>query len=232
MIVPSHQPNQILNVSSFQDLVSTSFHGEVNAICWKRKLQGNFAEIVEKVDLVGNMMVLEPEDLIALELSEQGQVARELLLNDMALLKAAGTDPTLNLIKCYAEDDSFPFFPTDVYSFHVDRSPVPAATILCTYHGDSSDILPNAHANQKILVPEIRAELKKLHQGSDEDFESFLKEYFFDLHYEAKPHAVPINLGNGHLWRLAIDHPESQVPPCIHRAPKEKNGQTRLMLIC
>jgi hypothetical protein len=31
---------------------------------------------------------------------------------------------------------------------------------------------------------------------------------------------------------LAVDHPESQVPPCIHRAPKEKSGQNRLLMIC
>ena len=36
----------------------------------------------------------------------------------------------------------------------------------------------------------------------------------------------------GHLWKLAIYHPESQVLPCVHRAPKEKIGQNRLLLIC
>ena len=30
-------------------------------------------------------------------------------------------------------DDSYPFFPTDVYSFHVDRSPVPLKKL---YSGD------------------------------------------------------------------------------------------------
>jgi len=92
--------------------------------------------------------------------------------------------------------------------------------------------LPNSHAQQKVLVPEIRDELKKLYRGADEGFESFLSENFFDLHYLAKSEARPISLGLGHLWRLAIDHPESQVPPCVHRAPKEKTGQNRLMMIC
>jgi hypothetical protein len=71
-----------------------------------------------------------------------------------------------------------------------------------------------------------------LYDGPDEGFESFLSEYFFDLHYQADPQAQPVSLGIGHMWRLAVDHPESQVPPCLHRAPLERSGQTRLMIIC
>ena len=82
-----------------------------------------------------------------------------------------------------------------------------------------------------MLVPEIRAELKKLYGGADEGFEEFLSEHFFDLHYHSKPEAKPVNLGVGHLWKLAVNHPESKVLPCIHRAPKE-NRQRRLLLIC
>ncbi len=232
MIDLSHAEDQIHCVTNFQDLVSTPFYGKMNAICWSRKLIGDFAEIVKKVELNENIVTLDPEKLRELELSEQGQLAREILLNDLNILEAYGAAPTLNIIKCYERDDSFPFLPTDVYSFHVDRSPVPTDTFLCTYHGESSDILPNAQATQKVLIPEIRDKLKELHDGADEDFESFLSEYFFDLHYQAKPTATPVNLGLGHLWRLAIDHPESKVPPCLHRAPKEKNGEHRLLLIC
>ena len=65
-----------------------------------------------------------------------------------------------------------------------------------------------------------------------EEFESLLSENFFDLHYQAKLNAHPISLGLGHLWRLAVDHPESKVPPCLHRAPKEISGQIRLLMIC
>ena len=83
-----------------------------------------------------------------------------------------------------------------------------------------------------MLIPEIRAELKKLYQGPDEGFDAFLTEYFFDLHYKAKPDAKIISLGQHHIWRLAIDHPESQVLPCLHRAPKENLGEPRLLLIC
>jgi hypothetical protein len=232
MIDLSHAENQIHCVTNFQDLVSTPFNGEINAICWTRKLIGDFAEIIEKVALSGNITVIEQEELCELPLSEQGQLAREVLLNDLQVLKAHGASPVLNVIKYYDRDDAYPFFPTDVYSFHVDRSPIPTDTFLCTYHGDPSEILPNSQGEKKVLIPEIRDELKKLYHGADEGFESFLSEHFFDLHYQAKPNARPISLGLGHLWRLAVDHPESQVPPCIHRAPNEKSGKSRLLLIC
>ncbi|MBK8367854.1 MAG: hypothetical protein IPL10_10660 [Bacteroidetes bacterium] len=230
MIDVSNTENQIHFVTNFEELVSTAFVGEVNAICWRRKLVGDFSEIIKKVKLNSNIIELNKEQLLKLELSEQGQLARELILNDFELLKTHGASPTLNIIKCYEKDESF--FPTDVYSFHVDRSPVPTDTFLCTYFGEASDILPNAQAQQKVLVPEIRDELKKLYDGKDEDFESFLTEHFFDLHYQPKPTAQIINLGIGHLWRLAVDHPQSKVLPCVHRAPNEKAGENRLLMIC
>ena len=224
--------NQIHNVLNFKDLVSTPFQGEINAMCWTRNLIGDFSEIAKKIALNENMAELNMEELRELQLSEQGKLARKILLNDMSSLKAHGASPTLNIIKNYDRDDAFPFFPTDVYSFHVDRSPIPTDTFLCTYHGASSDILPNSQAIQKIQIPEIRAKLKKLFGESDKGFESFLTEYFFDLHYQAKPNAQTINLGIGNLWKLAIDHPKSKVLPCLHRAPKEKKGENRLMIIC
>ena len=228
----SHAEHQIQRVSNFKDLVSRPFHGAVNAMCWRRKLTGDFSEIVAAIPLNGNMEVLDPEELRELQLSEQGQRAREILLNDLKVLEEHGASPILNLISCYARDDSYPFFPTDVYSFHVDRAPVPTDTFLCTYHGESSELLPNAHATQKVLVPEIRDELKKLYDGAEEGFEAFLREFFFDLHYQPNPNAQTISCGLGHLWRLACDSSESPVPPCIHRAPIEKPGETRLMMIC
>jgi len=230
MIDTTDTNNQIQKVTNFQDLITTPFQGNTNALCWTRNLIGDFSEIVKKLELKEDVVIVEAADLRALDLSEQGQLAREILLNDLKALEAHGASPILNLIKCYNRDDFF--FPTDVYSFHVDRSTVPYDTFLCTYHGASSEILPNAQATQKVLIPEIHDELKKLHDGMEQDFESFLSEYFFDLHYQAKPDAKPISLGLGHLWKLAIDHPESQVPPCVHRAPMEKDGETRLLLIC
>ena len=232
MIDLSHAENQVRCVTSFQDLVSIPFSGIMNALCWERKLRGDFSEIVEKITSDGNITTIEEEELRRLQLSEQGQLARKIVLEDLKLLKDIGALPSLNVISYYDRDETYPFFPTDVYSFHVDRSPIPTNTFLCTYYGESSDILPNSQGEKTILIPEIRAELKKRYDGPEEGFESFLSENFFDLHYQAKPDAHPVNLGIGNLWRLAVDHPESKVPPSLHRAPKEKTGERRLLLIC
>jgi len=224
--------DQIHCVSNFEVLVSKPFVGAMNALCWSRTLSGDFEEIVNKSALNENITVLDEEDLLALSLSEEGKLAREILLQDFKLLKAHGASPVLNVIRCYERDDAYPFFPTDVYSFHVDRSPVATDTFLCTYYGEPSEILPNAQATQKVLVPAIRDELKKLYGGPTAGFEAFLSEHFFDLHYQATVAAMPVNLGLGNMWRLAVDHPESQVLPCVHRAPREKAGQPRLLMIC
>jgi hypothetical protein len=228
----SHAEEHIHYVTNFQDLVSIPFDGAINAICWTRELTGDFSEIIKKVALSGNITEVEQTELCELQLSEQGQLAREILLNDLQLLKAHGASPVLNVISYYERDDTHPFFPTDVYSFHVDRSPIPTDTFLCTYYGESSEILPNSQGQKKVLIPAIRDELRKLYDGPDEGFESFLSDHFFDLHYQAAPDARPISLGLGNLWRLAVDHPGSQVLPCLHRAPKEKPGEKRLLLIC
>ena len=224
--------NGIQYVTNFNDLVSTPFNEEVNAICWARKLTGDFSELVKKVALSGNLTVIGEQELHQLNLSEAGNLAREILSNDLKLLKVHGASPILNVIKYYERDNTYPFFPTDVYSFHVDHSPVPTDTFLCTYYGDTSEILPNSQATKKVLIPEIRDELKKLYDGPDDGFENFLSEHFFDLHFQATPDARPIRMGLGQLWRLAVDHPESRVPPCVHRAPREESGQSRLLLIC
>ncbi len=222
----------IHTVSNFEYLVATPFQGDRNAIGWTRELAGDFAEIVNKITLNGNITELDEETLLDMQLSEKGQLARTMLLNDLQLLKAHGALPSLNIIKYYERDEDNPFFPTDVYSFHADRSPVPTDTFLCTYYGEPSELLPNAEAEQKVLVPEIREALKKQYGGTEEGFALFLSEHFLDLHYQAKPGANPVSLGIGNLWRLAVDYPESPVLPCIHRAPKEKAGQLRLLLIC
>ncbi|SHM89156.1 DUF1826 domain-containing protein [Flavobacterium saccharophilum] len=223
---------QIGVVSTFSDLVNTDFKGEINALCWYRNLDGDFNEIVGLLRLKENITEVYPEELIALQLSEKGNIARDIILNDLQLLTDFGASPSLNLLKCYERDDEFDFISTDVYSFHVDRSPITTDTFLCTYYGAASDIVSNSQAEQKILIPEIRAKLKELHNGPSDEFESFLEENFFDLHYQVHDDVEPINLGLGHLWRLAVDHPKQQVAPCIHRAPLENEGEYRLLLIC
>ena len=224
--------SQIGIVSTFSELVHSDFNGEMNALCWSRNLKGDFNEIVAKLSLKESITEVYPDDLIALQLSENGNTAREIILNDLQLLTDFGASPSLNLLKCYERDDEFDFISTDVYSFHVDRSPIATDTFLCTYHGAASDIISNSKAKQKILIPEIRSKLKELHDGSSEEFENFLKENYFDLHYKANADVAPINLGLGHLWRLAVDHPKQKVLPCIHRAPLENEGEYRLLLIC
>ena len=223
---------QIGIVSTFSELVTTDFKEEINALCWYRNLEGDFKEIVNKLQLKENITEVEPKDLVALQLSEKGNMARKIILKDIRLLADLGASPSLNLLKCYERDEEFDYLSTDVYSFHVDRSPIATDTFLCTYHGTASDIISNDHAEQKILIPEIREKLKALHNDPSEEFEYFLQENYFDLHYQIKPNSTPTNLGVGHLWRLAVDHPKQQVPPCIHRAPIEKEGEYRLLLIC
>lgn len=228
----SFEENQIQYVSSFEEFISTPFTGKINAICWSRNLVGDFLEIINKVTTTDNISIINEKELLSLTLSKQGNLAREIILNDLALLETLGASPNLNIIEYYERHENNPYFPTDVYSFHVDRSPIPVDTFLCTYYGASSEILPNSQGVQKILVPKIRAALKKEYMGTNEGFEAFLSEHFLDLHYEAKPNAQPFSLGIGNIWRLATDYPHSKVLPCIHRAPLEKNGEKRLLLIC
>ena len=85
---------------------------------------GDFKEIVAKLELKENITEISTEDLLALELSEQGDLARDIILKDMQLLTDMGASPVLNLLKHYERDEELDFISTDVYSFHVDRSPL------------------------------------------------------------------------------------------------------------
>ena len=57
---------QIQLVSSFQELVSTRFAGDINALCWSRDLTGDFAEIANKIELSENLVQLDEEELMEL----------------------------------------------------------------------------------------------------------------------------------------------------------------------
>ena len=227
-----HPLETVKQVASFEELITTDFAYSMNAICWERSLEGDFSEIVNKLTYIDTTIQIDEEQLTQLLLSPKGQLARKTLLDDFQQLKAIGASPELNVLKDYERDEDFVVFPKDVYSFHVDRSPIPVATFLCTYFGDSSEIVSNSDAVQKILLPEIRSELRKLYKGTEEGFDAFLIENFYDLHYQANQNAKIIQFGTGNLWKLAVDHPKMKVEPCIHRAPEEKSGQKRLLLIC
>src|SRR5690606_6343777 len=124
--------------------------------------------------------------------------------------------------------------PTDVYSWHADSAPIETATWLCTYHGASSEGLPNTQALRKSDEPILRAALLREYGGGDDGgFAEFLREHGYALHYAELPDAEPWAFGIGHLWRIAVDWPDSPVPPCIHRAPFQTPGDSpRLLLIC
>lgn len=226
-------PNsQIQNVSTISELIETPFQGVTNALCLDRELEGDFEELVQKLHLKEDITEVSIADLEQLELTAAGAKARQHIIQDLNHLHQAGARPTLNLLKAYERDDTLDYIATDVYSFHVDRSPIPTHTYLCTYFGATSAVLANDQAIQKIQIPEIRTKLFQLHDGPQETFESFLTDFFFDLHYQPLSGATPTNMKLGQLWRLAVDHPQQKVLPCIHRAPIEHPGQLRLLLIC
>ena len=53
-----HQSYQIKSVNNFQELVSTPFNGSTNVLCWARQLIGDFAEIVQKIEVEENKSTL------------------------------------------------------------------------------------------------------------------------------------------------------------------------------
>ncbi len=232
MLQPPLIQNSIQRVTNFNDLVHTPLEDNINVVCWERELNGDFYEIIQQCVTDENITVVEPELLRSINLSAEGQLARNIILNDFQLLSDYGAAPTLNIIKQYDRDAPDTILSTDVYSFHIDRSPIPVDTFLCTYYGATTEILPNAQSIQKILIPEIRQQLKNNFNGFDADFENYLAEHFYDLHFTALPGAQPIQIPLGNICRLAVDHPDIQTLPCVHRAPIENRGEYRLLLIC
>ena len=226
-------PNRVRIVASFDELVTTRFRGDINALCWPRPLAGDFQSVIDHLAVAAGITTLADDDLRALPLSPEGAAARDVLLADQALLRAHGLAPVLDCISGYPRDDTAGPVPTDVTSFHVDRAPVEADTYLCTYTGACSEGLPNEHAVRRVDVAETRAELLKAYGGADDaDFADYLAENCFDLHYALLPEATPYSFGIGNLWRIAIAYPGAPVLPCIHRAPLTLPGTpARLLLI-
>ncbi|TDU62576.1 hypothetical protein EI77_04619 [Prosthecobacter fusiformis] len=224
---------RIRKVHSFQALISTPFADGVNALCWERELTGDYSEVVRLLGPGEGILPLDEEQLQSLPLSPAGRQAADQMLQDLRLLRDHGLAPELNCIHAYPRDAEPEGLATDVYSFHADSATTEADTYLCTYHGPASEGLPNEHAQRHVDIPHTRAALLKLHDGpDDETFREFLSENCFDLHYAPLPQAQPYAFGLGHLWRIAVNHPTSPVPPCIHRAPETHPGQAaRLLLI-
>ena len=221
-------------VSDFSQLIATSFSEHLNALCWKRNLPGDFAEVVSCLgDSRSPMITLESYLLHRLPLSVAGRVAVDVMLADFRMLSELNLAPVLNCVYDYQRDERGGPISTDVFSFHVDRAPCATDTWLCTYHGPGSEGLCNENAQRHVDLPATRAALFAAYGGSDDaGFENYLNENTYDLHYAALPHARPYRFGTGHLWRIATQYPGSVVPPCIHRAPPHLVGDSpRLLLI-
>ncbi|MDB6075966.1 MAG: hypothetical protein JWO89_3606 [Verrucomicrobiaceae bacterium] len=231
--IPPPGYNRIKVVSSFEELISTPLVDGVNALCWQRTLAGDFGEVVAQLGVGKGITTIDEERLWALTLSAEGNIAREVLLQDQDLLRSRELAPVLDCINGYLHEDEGAPVPTHVQSFHVDSATVAADTYLCTYHGPSSEGLRNDEALRKVEIPQTRAELLKLYGGADDDdFVEYLNDHYYDLHYASVPQAQPFDFGLGNLWRIACEYPGSPVPPCVHRAPLTMPGQpTRLLLI-
>jgi hypothetical protein len=220
-------------VHSFHELLTTPFANGVNALCWPRRLAGDFGEVVERLGAGEGIVTLGDERLTSLPVTAAGRTAIEVLLEDQRLLREHGRDPVLNCIHGYPRDEEPGPVRTDVFSFHADSAPVEADTWLCTYHGAPSEGLRNDEARRRVDIAETRAELLGLFGGEDnDDFREFLSEHCYDLHYAPLSQARPFSFGVGNLWRISVDWPGSSVPPCIHRAPDAVPGHSpRLLLI-
>jgi hypothetical protein len=229
LLLPLDYP-RLKRVDDFSELVATPFAAGINALYWPRQLAGDFTEILNLVGGGEGIINITDARLQGLRLSPAGQLAREVLLEDQRLLRAQGFDPVLNCVVGYPRDEEPGPVATDVFSFHADSAPVPADTWLCTYAGAASEGLRNDQAQRRVDLPATRAACLQTFGGEDnEDFREYLKENCYDLHYAPKPEAQPFSFGLGHLWRIAIEHPGSLVPPCLHRAPV--TPFSRLLLI-
>ena len=225
-------PLSVRLVQSFEELIATHFADGVNALCWPRTLEGDFAEVAAHLDVEIGITQLEEEDLLALPLSLAGQSAALAMLEDHRRLAEHGLQPELNCINGYPPTDPSAPLRTDVCSFHVDSATCEADTFLCTYFGAPSEGLPVEQAVRHVDVPETRTRLLNVYGGvDDEGFAEWLNAHHYDLHFAPLPDAEPFAFGVANLWRVATLHPGGVVPACIHRAPDPVADQKRLLLI-
>lgn len=229
--MPSGNP-RVRCVDSFEALVDARFEAGVNALCWRRELAGDFAEVARALADLSGVTPLDEQRLGELSLSGLGKRAVEVMLRDVRALQERELAPELNYVTEYPRDAADSVIATDVYSFHVDRAPFEVDTWLCTYHGAPSEGLSNEDAIARVDVDVTRAALLREFGGVEgREFGEFLRENSYDLHYLARPGARPWSFGVGNLWRVTTGWPGAPVPPCIHRAPVEAHGPGRLLLI-
>ncbi len=219
-------------VTSFAELINTPFANGVNALGWPRELKGDFAEVTQALGLPPGISTLDEDRLCSLELSSAGRQAVATMLADVRMLREHGVEVVLDGVHGYTHELRPTALRTDVCSFHADSATAEADTWLCTYHGASSEGLPNDMAMRRIDDPAARSLLLQEFGGvDDEAFEEWLSDHFHDLHYLPQPGAKPWSFGTGVLWRIATLYPGCPVPPCIHRAPDPVPGKPRLLLI-
>lgn len=217
-------------VSSFDALLAP-FTRDVNAWCFERSLEGDFARLAAslapRADDEGGVLEVDAELLQELHVVDARAVS--VLLEDLRRLTKLGREPQLNVITRYPPDTRGLPVSVDVHSFHVDRAPIEADTFLCTYAGACSEGLENEAASRLVDDRRVLAALREVH-GQAHGFDEFLADESFDLHFAMKPGAVPFSFGTGHLWRVAVAWPGAPELPCIHRAPPH-DGRPRLLLI-
>lgn len=229
---------RLRSVDSFAALVAVPLRGMVNAACWPRRLDGDFGAVVAALEARltpdGDGVVQVAEAALAgLALDDDGKAAVQTLRGDLRALDELGLRPELSLVRAYPRADRAAVVRTDVCSWHVDRAPHELDTWLCTYHGAPTVGLPNDQARAHVGDPACRARLRAEFGGDEgEAFEDYLRERCYDLHFAPIASARAWSFGVGNLWRIATAWPGSPVPPCIHRAPDDVPGQSRLLLIC
>lgn len=230
-------PHWLVSADTASDWIASPMRGDRNAVRWRRALVGDFAELAHLAGALEPDAARVPLDDAQLadlrgRASAAGRVAIDAVVADLALLREHGHSPTFELLRRY-ERDADPDLPVDVHSFHVDTANAPTETILCTYHGDASEVLPRALAIRRVDEPALRTRLRQRFGAGDEAaFAAWLVEHAFALHYAPLPGAAPFACGRGELWRLAVDHPGSATAACIHRAPPTRAGAgPRLLLI-
>ena len=145
--------SRIKTVGSLQELVTMPFTDGTNALCWPRILPGDFHEVVEALLTGEGIVPTDEEQLAGLPLSDAGKIARDILLADLASLRAYDLQPSLDCVRGSPRGEPEGLFHTDVYSWHVDTATVTADTYLCTYAGASSEGLPNEQASAAWTFP-------------------------------------------------------------------------------